>query len=68
MKQRNRSELPAFEYLNHVQLAIPEGSEGRVRHCYATVLGMIEIEKPPVLARRGGAWFRSGGVERSTWA
>lgn len=24
---------------------------------------MAEIPKPPVLAARGGAWFRSGGVE-----
>jgi predicted enzyme related to lactoylglutathione lyase len=24
---------------------------------------MTEIEKPPVLAARGGAWFRGGGVE-----
>jgi hypothetical protein len=24
---------------------------------------MTEVEKPPVLAARGGAWFRSGGAE-----
>lgn len=24
---------------------------------------MTEIDKPPVLAARGGAWFRAGGVE-----
>lgn len=24
---------------------------------------MDEVEKPPVLAARGGCWFRSGGVE-----
>lgn len=24
---------------------------------------MVEIEKPPALAARGGAWFRAGGVE-----
>ncbi len=63
MTQESCSQLPAFECLNHVQLAIPKGSEGRVRHFYATVLGMSELEKPSVLAERGGAWFRSGGVE-----
>lgn len=24
---------------------------------------MAEVDKPPVLAARGGAWFRAGGVE-----
>ncbi|UWZ59958.1 glyoxalase [Dactylosporangium aurantiacum] len=24
---------------------------------------MVELEKPPVLAARGGCWFRGGGVE-----
>jgi catechol 2,3-dioxygenase-like lactoylglutathione lyase family enzyme len=49
--------------LHHVQLAAPAGSEDRLRWFYGTVLGMTEVPKPPVLAARGGAWFRSGGVE-----
>ena len=24
---------------------------------------MVELEKPPVLAARGGCWFRGGGLE-----
>jgi catechol 2,3-dioxygenase-like lactoylglutathione lyase family enzyme len=52
-----------FERLHHVQLAMPPGGEERARAFYVGVLGMTEIDKPPVLAARGGAWFRAGGVE-----
>lgn len=53
----------AFEGLHHVQLAIPAGAEDRCRAFWGGVLGMAEIEKPPVLAARGGCWFRGGGLE-----
>ncbi len=46
--------------LHHVQLACPAGSENELRTFYVGVLGMTEIEKPPALAARGGAWFASG--------
>ena len=49
--------------LHHVQLACPAGSEDALRAFYGGVLGMTELAKPPVLAARGGAWFRSGGAE-----
>jgi catechol 2,3-dioxygenase-like lactoylglutathione lyase family enzyme len=49
--------------LHHVQLAAPPGSEESLRHFYGTLLGMTEVSKPPVLAARGGAWFRSGALE-----
>jgi catechol 2,3-dioxygenase-like lactoylglutathione lyase family enzyme len=49
--------------LHHVQLSAPRGSEAVSRHFYVTVLGMTEVPKPPVLAARGGAWFRSGALE-----
>jgi catechol 2,3-dioxygenase-like lactoylglutathione lyase family enzyme len=49
--------------LHHVQLAIPAGSEDTARAFYGGVLGMGELDKPPVLAARGGCWFRSGGLE-----
>ncbi|MDH6575455.1 glyoxalase [Kitasatospora sp. MAP5-34] len=52
-----------FERLHHVQLDIPAGSEELCREFWAGVLGMTELEKPPVLAARGGCWFRGGGVE-----
>ena len=42
---------------------MPAGAEAAAVDFYAGVLGMIEVEKPPVLAARGGAWFRAGGVE-----
>ncbi|MET8133969.1 MULTISPECIES: VOC family protein [unclassified Streptomyces] len=48
--------------LDHVQLAAPPGSEDRLRAYYVDALGMTEIPKPPVLAARGGCWFRAGDV------
>ncbi len=55
--------MPPRLRLHHVQLAMPPGREEDVRHFYSTVLGMQEIPKPPVLAARGGAWFRAGEME-----
>ncbi|MFD5522337.1 VOC family protein [Streptomyces sp. NPDC127066] len=49
--------------LDHVQLAAPPGSEDRLRAYYVDVLGMTETPRPPVLAARGGCWFRAGAVE-----
>jgi len=49
--------------LHHVQLAVPAGSEPALRAFYGDLLGMVEVAKPPELAARGGAWFRSGQVE-----
>jgi catechol 2,3-dioxygenase-like lactoylglutathione lyase family enzyme len=49
--------------LHHVQLAIPPGGEEECRSFWGGVLGMGELEKPPVLAARGGCWFRGGGLE-----
>ncbi|MCD2187247.1 VOC family protein [Actinomycetospora soli] len=52
-----------FTDIHHVQLAMPAGREDEARAFFVGALGMTEIEKPPVLAARGGAWFRGGGVE-----
>lgn len=52
-----------FMGLHHVQLAIPPGSEEKCRDFWAQGLGFGELEKPPVLAARGGCWFRGGGFE-----
>lgn len=49
--------------LHHVMLAIPRGSEDRVRPFYLGALGMVEIVKPPVLAARGGLWVRGDALE-----
>jgi catechol 2,3-dioxygenase-like lactoylglutathione lyase family enzyme len=56
--------------IDHIQIAAPEGCESAARDFYGSVLGMKEIEKPPVLHARGGCWFECGsqqlhiGVER----
>lgn len=57
------SEKYGFSGLHHVQLAIPPGSEEQCRRFWRDLLGMAELEKPPVLAARGGCWFRGGGLE-----
>ena len=49
--------------LHHVQVSCPAGSEDALRAFYGGVLGMAEVAKPPVLAARGGVWFRSGTAE-----
>lgn len=52
-----------FTGLHHAQLAMPAAAADEARRFYVGVLGMTEVEKPPVLAARGGAWFRAGGLE-----
>ncbi|MFD8672135.1 VOC family protein [Streptomyces seoulensis] len=49
--------------IDHVQLAMPPGTEDALRDFYGGVLGMTEVPKPPALAARGGCWFRAGGVQ-----
>jgi catechol 2,3-dioxygenase-like lactoylglutathione lyase family enzyme len=49
--------------IHHVQLACPPGSEEALRGFYSGVLGLAEVAKPPVLAARGGCWFRGYGIE-----
>lgn len=46
--------------IDHVQLAAPPDCEDEARRFFAGVLGLTEIEKPPALAARGGAWFKAG--------
>jgi len=46
--------------MHHVQLAIPRGGEDACRDFWNGVLGMQELAKPPILAARGGCWFRGG--------
>ena len=43
--------------LDHVQLAAPPGCETEARAFFGELLGLEEVEKPPALAARGGAWF-----------
>ncbi|HQT99287.1 MAG TPA: VOC family protein [Acidimicrobiales bacterium] len=48
---------------DHVQLAIPVGAEESCDRFYVDVLGFAVLEKPPVLAARGGRWYRRDDVE-----
>jgi catechol 2,3-dioxygenase-like lactoylglutathione lyase family enzyme len=56
-------DVPPFTAIDHVQLAMPAGEEERARRFYRDLLGMTEIPKPPELAKRGGCWFASRGVQ-----
>ena len=53
---------PPFFAIDHVQLAAPAGCEAEARRFYSEILGMQELVKPPLLAKRGGVWFASGQV------
>jgi catechol 2,3-dioxygenase-like lactoylglutathione lyase family enzyme len=48
--------------LDHVQLAIPPGSEARCRPFWCDLMGLAELAKPAPMAARGGAWFGIGGI------
>jgi catechol 2,3-dioxygenase-like lactoylglutathione lyase family enzyme len=47
--------------IHHVQVSCPAGAEDRQRAFYSGVLGWPELPKPPLLAARGGCWFRVPG-------
>ncbi len=49
--------------LHHVQVSCPAGGEEAARRFYGEALGLPEVGKPPVLAARGGCWFRGDAVE-----
>jgi catechol 2,3-dioxygenase-like lactoylglutathione lyase family enzyme len=49
--------------IDHVQIAAPEGCETAARDFYGSILGLKEIEKPPVLHARGGCWFECGSQQ-----
>ncbi len=53
----------AIVRLDHVQIAAPRGGEAAARQFYGDLLQMPEIPKPPILAARGGVWFRAGGQQ-----
>lgn len=46
--------------LDHAQITIPPGDEGRAREFYCGLLRLREIEKPEALRRRGGLWLKVG--------
>lgn len=54
---------PGARALHHVQLAVPRGSEPASRQFWGGILEMTELDKPLVLASRGGCWFRGDELE-----
>jgi catechol 2,3-dioxygenase-like lactoylglutathione lyase family enzyme len=52
-----------FIAIDHLQLAMPLGEEQKARAFYGGLLAMTELTRPPELAKRGGCWFESGGVQ-----
>jgi catechol 2,3-dioxygenase-like lactoylglutathione lyase family enzyme len=55
--------LATFTAIDHVQLAMPVGEEDKARRFYRDLLGMVELAKPPELAKHGGCWFESANVQ-----
>ena len=53
-----------FTAIDHVQLAMPPGTEDDARAFYSRLLGMTEIESLRT-QKRGGCWFASGAVQSS---
>jgi catechol 2,3-dioxygenase-like lactoylglutathione lyase family enzyme len=49
--------------IDHVQVVAPPGCEAEARGFYGGLLGLAEVEKPPALASRGGAWFACGAQQ-----
>jgi catechol 2,3-dioxygenase-like lactoylglutathione lyase family enzyme len=51
-----------LERIDHVQLAMPAGKEGKARKFYSGLLGIPEVPKPQILAARGGVWFENNNI------
>ena len=49
--------------IDHIQVAIPSGSEPIARSFYAGLLGLDEIPRPEDLSSRSGMWFQVGPTQ-----
>jgi catechol 2,3-dioxygenase-like lactoylglutathione lyase family enzyme len=49
--------------IDHVQLAIPAGAEEQCDEFFCGLLGFSILEKPELLARRGGRWYQKGEMQ-----
>ena len=49
--------------LDHIQLAIPPGSEPTARSFWCDLVGLEELVKPASLRDRGGLWLSLDGAE-----
>lgn len=54
---------PVVLSIDHVQLVMPVGGEPQARAFYEGLLGIPEVPKPPLLAKRGGCWFKREGLQ-----
>lgn len=56
---------PAVIGIDHVQLAMPAGTEAEVAadRFYRDVLGLVPVAKPATLAGRGGRWYRTAAQQ-----
>jgi catechol 2,3-dioxygenase-like lactoylglutathione lyase family enzyme len=52
-----------IQRLNHVQICVPFGEENRAREFYGGLLGLEEIEKPEVLRKNGGLWYKIADIQ-----
>ena len=52
-----------IQRLNHVQICVPFGQEERARQFYGGLLGLEEIEKPEVLKKNGGLWYKIADIQ-----
>ena len=50
----------AIRGVDHVQVAAPSDCEKAARAFYGGMLGLRELDKPSLLAGRGGCWFQAG--------
>ncbi|QNA98660.1 VOC family protein [Massilia sp. Se16.2.3] len=55
--------MPHIAGIDHVQVAIPPGSDDAARAFYGGVLGLPETPKPAPLNASGGAWFMTGATQ-----
>ena len=51
---------PRVASIHHAQIMIPPGGEAAARRFYGELLGMAELDKPPLLRARGGLWMQAG--------
>src|SRR5262245_15341415 len=57
-------EVPAFSIeLDHIQITVEADAEKATLEFYRNVFGLPEIEKPDLLKKNGGAWFKVGALE-----
>jgi catechol 2,3-dioxygenase-like lactoylglutathione lyase family enzyme len=49
--------------IDHVQVAVPPGSEAEARAFYGDLLGLEELPRPTTQPDRNGCWFRAGAQE-----